>query len=228
MTTSISSLASLTGSTTATSSATSSNDGATIAGNFTQFLTLLTTQLKNQNPLDPMDTNQFTQQLVQFAGVEQQLKTNDQLGTILTNAKASAAGSASNLVGKSVTADGATTDLTDGAAHWTLTPDRAAAKAVITIKDAKGNAVATKSTTLTAGAQGFTWDGTSSSGFSSADGKYTITVDATDATGSKVTVDTKVTGTVDGVDLSGSEPILEIGSSRVALSSVKTLSGALQ
>ena len=227
MTTSISGQTTLANTSTAASSA-PSKDGATIAGNFTQFLTLLTTQLKNQNPLDPMDTNQFTQQLVQFAGVEQQLKTNDQLGTIMTNAKASAAGSASNLVGKSVTADGATTDLTDGSANWVLTPDRAAAKAVITIKDATGNAVATKSTTLTAGAQSFKWDGTSSSGFSSADGKYTITVDATDATGSKVIVATRVTGTVDGVDLSGSEPILEIGDARVALSSVKSLSGALQ
>lgn len=61
----------------AASSATSST--GTLAGNFQTFLTLLTTQLQNQNPLDPLDTNQFTQQLVQFAGVEQQLKTNDQL-----------------------------------------------------------------------------------------------------------------------------------------------------
>ena len=51
-----------------------SGNGTSIANNFDQFLTLLTTQLRNQNPLDPLDTNQFTQQLVQFAGVEQQLK----------------------------------------------------------------------------------------------------------------------------------------------------------
>ena len=52
-------------------------DQATVAQNFTQFLQLLTTQLKNQNPMDPLDTNQFTQQLVQFAQVEQQMKQND-------------------------------------------------------------------------------------------------------------------------------------------------------
>ncbi|MBE7248057.1 MAG: flagellar hook assembly protein FlgD, partial [Actinomycetospora chiangmaiensis] len=70
-----------------TSSSSSSSTSTTgLASNFTQFLTLLTTQLKNQNPLDPMDTNQFTQQLVEFAGVEQQLKTNDRLDGILTNA----------------------------------------------------------------------------------------------------------------------------------------------
>src|SRR5665811_1396361 len=62
----------------------SSTTGSTLAGNFQTFLTLLTTQLQNQNPLDPLDTNQFTQQLVQFAGVEQQLKTNDQLTTLVS------------------------------------------------------------------------------------------------------------------------------------------------
>src|SRR6187455_2599865 len=60
-----------------------SSTGATLAGNFQTFLTLLTTQLQNQNPLDPLDTNQFTQQLVQFAGVEQQLKSNDQLKALI-------------------------------------------------------------------------------------------------------------------------------------------------
>ncbi len=64
------------GSTPSGASAVSSTlDTTMIASNFTTFLQLLTTQLKNQNPLDPLDTNQFTQQLVQFAGVEQQMKT---------------------------------------------------------------------------------------------------------------------------------------------------------
>ena len=83
MTTAISSPAS----TASAGVASTSSSTQEIAGNFTQFLTLLTTQLKNQNPLDPMDTNQFTQQLVQYAGVEQQLKTNDRLDSILTASK---------------------------------------------------------------------------------------------------------------------------------------------
>ena len=62
----------------------SADSNGTLAGNFQTFLTLLTTQLQNQNPLDPLDTNQFTQQLVQFAGVEQQLKTNDQLTALVS------------------------------------------------------------------------------------------------------------------------------------------------
>jgi flagellar basal-body rod modification protein FlgD len=73
-----------------TSSSTSSTantvgvDQNTIAGNFTTFLQLLTTQLQNQNPLDSLDTNQFTAQLVQFAQVEQQLRSNDQLATLVS------------------------------------------------------------------------------------------------------------------------------------------------
>ena len=215
----ISSLTSLNGAS-STNTSTSAN---TIASNFTQFLTLLTTQLKNQNPLDPMDSNQFTQQLVQFAGVEQQLKTNDRLDSILTNAKASAVSTATSLVGQTVTADGKTATLKDGEAGWTLTPARAAKLAVITISDAKGNVVATKSTSLAAGSQTFAWDGRGASGFTQADGTYSIKVDALDATGAQVKVDLQVTGKVDSVDLDGSEPVLVIGDARVPVSSVKAI-----
>jgi len=65
------------------SSQTASNATVSIASNFQTFLTLLTTQLQHQNPLDPLDTNQFTAQLVQFAGVEQQMKQNDQLASLI-------------------------------------------------------------------------------------------------------------------------------------------------
>ena len=87
----------------------SSTTGATLAGNFQTFLTLLTTQLQNQNPLDPLDTNQFTQQLVQFAGVEQQLKTNDQLTTLVSLQQTAQSTQALGFVGKTAVVDGSTT-----------------------------------------------------------------------------------------------------------------------
>src|ERR1044071_3093706 len=93
-------------STTSSSTTTSGLDGDTIAGNFQTFLTLLTTQLKNQNPLDPLDTNQFTAQLVQFASVEQQLKSNDQLSTLVALQKTAQATQALNFVGQTVAVDG--------------------------------------------------------------------------------------------------------------------------
>ena len=77
-------------------------DKSTIAGNFNTFLQLLTTQLQNQNPLDPLDTNQFTQQLVSFAQVEQQLRSNDQLSTLVSLQQTAQSTAALNFVGQTV------------------------------------------------------------------------------------------------------------------------------
>src|SRR5215213_8060945 len=96
-------------------------DKNTLAGNFQNFLTLLTTQLKNQNPLDPLDTNQFTAQLVQFAQVEQQLKQNDQLSTLVSLQKTAQSTAALEFVGQTVAVDGATAPLQNGIASWDLT-----------------------------------------------------------------------------------------------------------
>src|SRR5437660_11009547 len=107
-------------SSTSTSAATNALASQQIAGNFQSFLTLLTTQLQNQNPLDPLDTNQFTQQLVQFAGVEQQLKTNDQLTSLVSLQQTAQSTQALGFVGKTAVVDGATTKLTNSAATWNL------------------------------------------------------------------------------------------------------------
>lgn len=215
-------IASLVNSGNATTSS-SSSSAAGIANNFSQFLTLLTTQLKNQNPLDPMDTNQFTQQLVQFAGVEQQLKSNDRLDSILAASKSASTASATSYIGKTVTTDGVSAQLQSGSATWTLDPARAAPKAAITISDSKGNVVATQNVALTAGSQAFTWNGKTSAGLTAPAGTYSIKVAAVDATGSNVAVDTSVSGTVTEVDLSGDSPMLLIGTQKVPLSSVQQI-----
>src|SRR5205085_6492985 len=93
---------------------------AVLAGNFDTFLQLLTTQLKNQNPLDPLDTNQFTQQLVEFAQVEQQMKANDQLSSLVSLEKSAVASTALAYVGATVVVDGSTAQLTHGTANWNL------------------------------------------------------------------------------------------------------------
>src|SRR5438552_9222139 len=98
----------------------SSTTDTTLAGNFQTFLTLLTTQLQNQNPLDPLDTNQFTQQLVQFASVEQQLKTNDQLTTLVSLQQTAQSTQALTFVGKTAVVDGSTAALSNSSATWEL------------------------------------------------------------------------------------------------------------
>jgi flagellar basal-body rod modification protein FlgD len=83
-----------------------SNGLASLAGNFQSFLTLLTTQLQNQDPLNPTDTNQFTQQITQMSGVEQQLLSNQLLQQLVSSQ--GGVTSAANLIGDTITAQSAT------------------------------------------------------------------------------------------------------------------------
>jgi flagellar basal-body rod modification protein FlgD len=198
-------------------------DRASIAQNFDAFLLLLTTQLKNQSPLDPLDTNQFTQQLVQFASVEQQLKSNDTLNALLTSARGSSASTAASFVGMQVTADGTTSRLSNGKAEWSINPARNA-QIELTVKDAQGNVVAAQIVPMAAGAQRFSWNGITSTGTRAPDGDYTISVAGRDPAGQSVSVKTEVSGRVDAVDLSGDAAVLMVGTSRVPLAQVRSIS----
>jgi flagellar basal-body rod modification protein FlgD len=159
---------------------------------------------------------------VQFASVEQQIKSNDTLNSLLTSSRSSIVSSASNFVGMSVTADGATTQLKDGKAEWRLDLPRAAT-ATITIRDQSGSVVSSGTKALPAGNQTFAWDGRTSTGLPAPDGNYTITVTGRDVSGQPVSVKTEVTGRVDSVDMSGDSPVLVIGATRVPLENVKTI-----
>lgn len=207
---------------TAAQNNTATGSSTSIANNFDQFLTLLTTQLKNQSPLDPLDTNQFTQQLVQFAGVEQQLKQNETLTALLAVNKATTGASAIGFVGQTITADGAATQLKDGRAEWRLNASKGGT-ATITIKDSSGKVVYSGTKTLTAGDQTYSWDGTTSTGADAPDGEYSITVDGKDISGAAITVKTEITGKVDGIDFSTTVPTLLIGSLKVSLDKVKSV-----
>src|SRR5256714_2485911 len=132
--------ASTTGTTASTTRSATGVDKNTIAGNFQTFLTLLTTQLKNQNPLDPLDTNQFTAQLVQFAQVEQQIKQNDQLATLISLEKTAQSMTALAFVGATVAIDGQTAALSNGQAVWTFNAPKPVA-ATVTIRNATGQTV---------------------------------------------------------------------------------------
>jgi flagellar basal-body rod modification protein FlgD len=178
--------------------------------------------LQNQDPLSPMDTNQFTQQLVEFAGVEQQLKTNTDLDQLVTLNKTSQSTSALSFVGSQVTADGSTTQLKNGLAVWNVTSPKPAS-AAISILDQNGNTVWTGQQTLNTGAQAFSWNGSTSTGTIAPDGLYTIQITAQDASSQPVTVSTQFTGTVTGVDLSGSQPMLQVDSSEIPISAVSAI-----
>jgi len=208
--------------TTTGTSNSSSIDQASIANNFQTFLTLLTTQLKNQNPLDPLDTNQFTQQLVQFAQIEQQMKQNDHLATLISLEQNAQATTALAYVGQTVIVDGATTGLINKEAMWSLTSSKPAS-ATVTIKDQNGQTAYTGTFSLNAGTQQFVWDGISNSGEQWPEGNYTLSVTAKDANGQAVSISTEVMGVVDSADLTQSPATLSIGGQDYAINKIKRI-----
>jgi len=199
---------------------------AAIADNFDAFLSLLTTQLKNQNPLDPLDTNEFTAQLVQFSGVEQSIKTNENLEKLLALSGANTLTTAVGFIGKVVTASGDTTSLVNGQAQWSYTVDQDVSDATITIKDKFGQAVFSQQANLISGTQTLQWDGRTTNGTTAPAGSYTISIDAKDSNGNKVNVGTTIIGFVESVDMTGGEPELTVSGSKIKFSAVKTVSNA--
>ena len=201
---------------------TSTSSSQTLAENFTAFLQLLTTQLRNQSPLDPLDTNQFTQQLVQFAQVEQQLKSNTQLETLVNIAQNSDKTTAIAFVGQRVVIDGATARLDSGGATWAFAVDKPAS-ADVTITDKNGQVAYTGSFTVEPGTQVFTWDGKGNDGSQWPAGDYTISVVAKDASGQSVAISTEVQGVVEGADLTKSPPLLQMGGLNFTIDQIKRI-----
>src|ERR1700754_3413442 len=204
-----------------TTTDTSSDAGGAggIADNFQQFLTLLTTQLQNQNPLDPLDTNQFTQQLVQFAQVEQQLKTNDSLTSLVNIEKSAQATQALVYVGQTVAVDGSTA-MFDGHATWNLTAPKDV-DATITIQDASGRTAYTGNMNISGGDFSFVWDGKGNDGTQWPTGNYKMTITAKDGNGNNVAIPTEVQGLVDSVDLTASPALLSIGGQNYTTDQIK-------
>ena len=200
------------------------SSGAKIADNFQTFLQLLTTQLQNQNPLDPLDTNQFTQQLVQFAGVEQQIATNATLSALLTAMDSSRLTGAVDFIGKRIVAEGATTVLDEQSAVWNISVGEDAPQTTVVVYDAAGNEVYAQDIELAEGNNVYAWQGKSSDGQVMPDGFYTIQVIARDAQGGAVSAKTDIQGVVTGIELEDGQPVLKIGDTiRVKLANIKSV-----
>lgn len=202
------------------------NDGSSIANNFDTFLQILTTQLQNQNPLDPLDTNQFTQQLVQFADVEQSIKANDNLEALIQMSAASTATSATNFVGKKVMVESTTQTLEDGKAEWSFYSRGTASDATFTIRDEGGSVIWTETKDIDAGRDSYLWNGRNNSGDTVPDGDYQLTIEGTDADGNDISVTVEVAKTIDGIDFSGSEPVLLAGEEGIPLSQITAVLGS--
>ena len=202
----------------------SSEARASLADNFDSFLKLLTTQLTNQDPLQPMDANEFTAQLVQFSGVEQSIKTNQMLDELISLTRADQLARSADYLGAEVEADGATVRLTAaGPANLTYRLEDPAAAVELSIRDAQGKLVWQAPGVAEAGAHAIAWNGRSSTGERLPEGLYTLEVAAIDGAGRPLTAATGIAGTVDGVEITGDQIMLSIEGVLVALGAVTAL-----
>ena len=214
--------------TTPTSGTASSTGSASalnqLSGNFDTFLQLLTTQLQNQDPTAPMDTNQFTQQLVEYSQVEQQISGNSKLDSLISLGQGHSNTEAVSYLGKHVTLTNGTAALTNGAANWTYSLPSSAATNTLTVTDANGKVVYAANGETAAGAHQFAWNGQDNGGNQLPDGAYTLTVTPTATDGTTLSPQVASTGTVSQVDLTGSSPQLMIGSTEFPLTDVSAIS----
>ena len=195
--------------TTANGTASASVTG--LAEDFGSFLQLLTTQLQNQDPTSPMDADQFTQQLVQFSGVEQQIRSNETLGELASLLQADQLSQSVRYLGAEVEVEGDVFRLgDDGAADIYYTLESSASTSLLKITDEFGRVVALKPGENGAGRHGLTWDGMGDDGVQRTDGSYKIEVLAQSADGEPVPASTTISGVVDGVEMDGTETMLSV------------------
>ncbi|HEX3700646.1 MAG TPA: flagellar hook assembly protein FlgD [Phenylobacterium sp.] len=211
----------------ATTSSTSSTDNtnalAQLSGNFQTFLSLLTTQLQNQDPLSPLDSNQFTQQLTQMSGVEAQLQANALLQQVANNTGTGIA-TAVSLIGKQVKATSSTANLTGGQAQWTYNLPAAATDLKLSVVNAAGQVVHVEAPSdMSAGDHTLTWNGKDLGGVQLPDGAYTLQVTATDATGTAIATSTFVQGKVTGVEQTGGTTMMTVNGTQVPWNQVVTV-----
>ena len=206
------------------SDSSSITNGSSLAETFDTFLTLLTTQLQHQDPLDPMDTNEFTSQLVEFTGVEQAISTNKKLDNLISLQTDTQLNDAVGYIDKKVGADGIILMLQDGEATVTYDLGANAADANILIIDEQGNTVRTLEADTEVGHHEIVWDGLDDNGNALDDGLYGFLVTAIDAEQKPVPLVQGTIGKVTGVKLANDKVTLEIGELEIALNDVLSIS----
>ncbi|MBE6445533.1 MAG: flagellar hook assembly protein FlgD [Alphaproteobacteria bacterium] len=208
-----------------TGTVTTNASSQTLSADMNTFLTLLTTQLKYQDPLDPMDTAEFTNQLVQYSSVEQAIQTNSKLDTLLALNVSNLGAQAVSYIGKTAQVMGDVMPLENGVAKATYTLNKEVASTTIMIKDMSGKVVYTTDGNISSGTHEFTWDGKDTNGIQLKDGAYQIIVSPKVNGGeASATVTTTVFGRVSGVASDDNNVYIGLGDAVTAsLSDILTM-----
>lgn len=221
---SISSVAGSAGTNNTTSNNTEKSALGDLSNNYETFLTLLTSQLQNQDPLQPTDTAEFTKQLVQYSQVEQSIKTNTKLDDVISAINNGQPNQALGYMGKVVEIQSNGIALQDGKAHMTVSTDKPAASATFEISDAKtGKLIRTISLSKSQGTQDVDWDGKDDNGNVVKDGTYKGVAKVTGSDGKEITGTVMSFGRVTGVDLTAGEPYLMLGTLPITMTNVLSI-----
>jgi len=204
---------------TTSSSSSGQNALASLSGNFQDFLGMLLTQLQNQDPTSPMDANEFTSELVQFSGVEQQINTNNALTQLISLTQSGQILQASAMTGKTVQFTSTQMPLqnSSGSVSFNAT---APGSAQVTISNGAGATLLQSTVSTVAGNNTFTWNGQDANGNQWPDGAYTVAV-----TSGGASVPFSVSGTVSGVVNNNGTLDLQVGAETTPFSSVQSVSG---
>ncbi len=202
---------------------TGSSSTATLGADLNTFLTMLTTQLQNQDPTNPLDTNEMTNQLVQFASVEQQILMNQNLTSLISLQQTAQLTAAAPLLGRQVEVTSDQLALQNGSAEVRLPAAGTASSAVITVTNSAGTVLRTATVALGTGATSWTWDGKNTAGVTQADGAYNVSVAGRDASGAATSLSFTVRGTLTGAERSNGSLNLNMGSVSVPFSNLQSV-----
>jgi flagellar basal-body rod modification protein FlgD len=196
----------------------------TTGADFNMFLKLLTTQMQNQDPLDPMKTNEYTQQLAQYTQIEQTVQQSGTLKDILARLSTQDMAQASGMIGREAVFNTATSGLDGEPARWAFAPARAVNSLVATITDANGLLVDKRTVDATTANGRFSWDGRLAGGASAPRGSYTLAMTATDTSGGTVPVSINSLGTISSVNQSNGTLALVVNGADLPMSSLQSIS----
>lgn len=211
-------------STTGTTSSTGNSALDGLSGNFSDFLSLLMTQLQNQDPTSPLDTNQFTSELVQFSSVEQQIQTNTSLTQLIQLTQAGEIMQSSAMLGRQVTVASDHVPLQNGKGTVQFTAPAAEPVAIAVYNDS-GVKIRDAAVSAVKGSNTWTWDGTDNSGQTVPDGSYLVTVDGGYGSGGTAALPFTVTGTATGVSSQNNAVQLQLGALSVGFDKVQSVGG---
>ena len=207
----------------AASSTGSSNALSSLSSNFGNFLQMLMTQLQNQDPTSPMDTNQFTSELVQFTSVEQQINTNTSLTQLIQLTQAGEVMQSSAMIGKHVAVQANQIPLQNGTGSLQFNT-ASSQPVVIGVYNASGVKIQEADLMSKAGSNSWTWNGRDSQGNTMPDGAYKVTVTSNGTNGTSTAIPFTVLGTATGVASGTNAVQLQLGAVTVGFDAVKSVS----